>query len=455
LSVLVTMIFAIPATWALSRFQFPGARLCRGLLTTPFVLPSIVVAAGVLAIAQRTGVGSILWAHVVFNVAVVLRIVSPRWTLLNPRYEESAATLGASPWQTFVHIVWPNIRGAVNSAAALVFTYCFTSFGVISIVGGFSRRTIETEIYTQSVRLGNTDVAITLAVLQMIVVLLAFRISRPSLLHTTSTHVSSAPMPLHTKPRRRWIVVTSVIIPVIVVTLPLAATLIRSVSYQGHISFHAWTTVFGGTLPQLTVSTWRVIGTSLLFSAITALVTVLLALIAAQQMGREWFQYSEQHPVLRFITSLPLVVSAATLGFGLVITFNKDPFAWRSHTWLIPVIHALIALPVAIRILEPAVQAIPSSLRDNAALLGASPWRTWLRIDIALLRPALLRSVGIAAAISLGEFGVTSFLTRANSTTMTMAISQLLGRPGALTQQSGYVLASLLIVLTVGVTSRA
>ena len=454
-SVVATMVFALPATWALSRFQFPGARLCRGLLTAPFVLPSIVVAAGVLAISQRTGVASILWAHVVFNVAVVLRIVSPRWALINPRYEESAATLGASPRQTFAHIVWPNIRSAVNSSAALVFTYCFTSFGVISIVGGFSRRTIETEIFTQSVRLGNTDVAVTLAVLQMIVVLLAFQISRPSQHHTTSTHVSSAPMPLQTKPRRRWIVVTSVIIPVIVVTLPLVATLIRSVSYRGHISFHAWTTVFGGTLPQLTVSTWRVIGTSLLFSVITAVVTVLLALIAAQQMGRQWFQYPEQHRVLRFIASLPLVVSAATLGLGLVITFNKDPFAWRSHTWLIPVIHALIALPVAIRILEPAVQAIPSSLRDNAALLGASPWHTWLRIDIALLRPALLRSVGIAAAISLGEFGVTSFLTRSNSTTMTMAISQLLGRPGALTQQSGYVLASLLIVLTVGVTSRA
>ncbi|MEY3506166.1 MAG: hypothetical protein RI898_919, partial [Actinomycetota bacterium] len=449
LSVLATMIFAIPATWALSRFQFPGARLCRGLLTTPFVLPSIVVAAGVLAISQRTGVVSILWAHVVFNVAVVLRIVSPRWALLNPRYEQSAATLGASPWQTFTHIVWPNIRSAVNSAAALVFAYCFTSFGVISIVGGFSRRTIETEIFTQSVRLGNTDVAITLAVLQMIVVLLVFQISRPSLLQTTSTHVSSAPIPLHTKPRGRWIVLVSVVVPVIIVALPLVATLIRSVSYRGHISFHAWTTVFGGTLPQLTVSTWRVIVTSLLFSLATAILAVSLALIAAQQMGRQWFHYAEQHRILRFVTSLPLVVSAATLGLGIVITYNTDPFAWRSHTWLIPVIHALIALPVAIRILEPAVQAIPPSLRAGAALLGSSPWHTWLRIDIALLRPAL------SAAISLGEFGVTSFLTRSNSTTVTMTISQLLGRPGALTQQSGYVLASLLIVLTVGVTSRA
>jgi thiamine transport system permease protein len=172
-------------------------------------------------------------------------------------------------------------------------------------------------------------------------------------------------------------------------------------------------------------------------------------------MNRQHSRYADKHRVLRFVTSLPLVVSAATLGLGLVITFNRDPFAWRSHTWLIPVIHAVIALPVAIRILEPAVQAIPSSLRAGAATLGASPWQTWLHVDIALLRPALLRSVGLTAAISLGEFGATSFLTRSDSTTMTMAISQLLGRPGVITQQSGYVLASLLILLTVGVTSRA
>jgi ABC-type Fe3+ transport system permease subunit len=64
LSVLVTMIFAIPATWALSRFQFPGARLFRGLLTTPFVLPSIVVAAGVLPLL---GAASAKWGFKGFD----------------------------------------------------------------------------------------------------------------------------------------------------------------------------------------------------------------------------------------------------------------------------------------------------------------------------------------------------------------------------------------------------
>lgn len=455
LSVVATMIVAFPATWALSRFQFRGAQLCRGLLTTPFVLPSIVVAAGVLAITHRTGVVSILWAHVVFNVAVVLRLVGPRWSLLHPKYEESAATLGSSPLRTFVYVVWPTIRTTVRSAAALVFAYCFTSFGVISIVGGFSRRTLETEIFTQSVRLGNMDVAISLAIIQMIVVLLVFQISRPSVQQTSSINVVATPTALNVKTRGRWIVLVSVVAPTLIVTLPLLATLMRSISYRGQLSLHAWSTVLSGTLPRLNVSTWKVMGTSLVFSLATAFLAVSLALIASQQMSGNHFQYSSQHRVLRLITSLPIVVSAATLGLGLVTTFNKDPFAWRSHTWLIPVIHAVIALPIAIRILEPAIQAIPLTLRDNAATLGATPWQTWLHVDVALLRPALLRSFGFAATISLGEFGATSFLTRSDSTTMTMAISQLLGSPGAITQQSGYVLASVLIVLTVGISSRA
>ena len=49
-STIATLVIALPATWALSRFAFPGSRLARGILTAPFVLPAVVVAAGVLAI---------------------------------------------------------------------------------------------------------------------------------------------------------------------------------------------------------------------------------------------------------------------------------------------------------------------------------------------------------------------------------------------------------------------
>jgi thiamine transport system permease protein len=443
ISTIASLAIGLPVTWALSRFTFRGSRIARGILTAPFVLPAVVVAAGVLAITDSRGVIPIIWAHVVFNVSVVLRIVGPRWSLVNHRLEGGAATLGARPSRTFALVVWPQISDAVVSAATLGFIYCFTSFGVIAILGGVSRRTLESEIFTQAVRLGNTGTATALAVLQAVIIGAVFFITRHSSRPlSTSLHVS-APQPLRTKPRHRITPLLITTTAIICVASPLVATIYRSFVVNGHVSFGAWRTVFSGSLPALSVSSQSVITTSLLFAVAAACICVPLALLVA----------SSSAP--RALFSLPLVVSAATLGIGLIITFNTSPYAWRSERWLIPVIHAVIALPLVIRALDPAVRAIPTSLRNASATLGASPFVTWVRVDMPILKPALLRATGLSMAISLGEFGATSFLSRSGSTTLPIAIAQLLGRPGAATQQAGFALAALMVLVTVGVMSRA
>ena len=442
-STLVTLTVALPATWALSRYTFRGARLVRGVLTAPFVLPAVVVAAGVLAITDSRGVFPILWTHIVFNVSVVLRIVGPRWSMVNLRLEHAAATLGARPSRTFSLVVWPQISDAVISAATLVLIYCFTSFGVIAILGGVSRRTLESEIFTQAVRLGNTETATALAVLQAViictVIFIARQSSRPN---STFLHVS-APQPLRTKPRHRNTPLLISATAVVIVASPLLATIYRSLVVNNQFSFSAWRTIFSGSLPALSVSPQLVIITSLVFAIIAACICVPLALLVASSAAP------------RALFSLPLAISAATLGIGLIITFNTSPFAWRSERWFIPVIHAVIALPLVIRALEPATRAIPTSLRNASATLGASPFATWVRVELPLLKPALLRATGLSMAVSLGEFGATSFLSRSGSTTLPIAIAQLLGRPGVATQQAGFALAALMVLVTVGVMSRA
>lgn len=443
ISTLVTLAIGLPATWALSRFTFPGSRLARGILTAPFVLPAVVVAAGVLAITDSRGVIPILWAHVVFNVSVVLRIVGPRWSMVNLRLENAAATLGARPSRTFTLVVWPQISDAVISAATLIFIYCFTSFGVIAILGGVSRRTLESEIFTQAVRLGNTTTATALAVLQAMIIGVVFFITRRSSRpNSTSLHVS-APQALRTKPSHRTTPLITTAAAIIIVASPLLATIYRSLVVNSQLSLSAWRSIFSGSLPALSVSPQSVITTSLMFAITAACICVPLALLVVTTSAP------------RALFSLPLAISAATLGIGLIITFNTSPYAWRSERWFIPVIHAVIALPLVIRALEPAASAIPHSLRNASATLGASPFATWRRVELPLLKPALLRATGLSMAISLGEFGATSFLSRSGSTTLPIAIAQLLGRPGVATQQAGFALAALMVLVTVGVMSRA
>ena len=443
ISTIATLAIGLPATWALSRFTFRGARVTRGILTAPFVLPAVVVAAGVLAITNSRGVGPIIWAHVVFNVSVVLRIVGPRWSMVNHRLEHGAATLGARPSRRFAFVVWPQISDTVISAAILVFIYCFTSFGVIAILGGVSHRTLESEIFIQAVRLGNTTTAAALAVLQAIIVGAVLFITRQRSRVASSSERLSAPQELRTKPNNRHLPLLFTAVAIFIVASPLAATIYRSLVVNGHVSFSAWHTVLTGSLPALSVSSQSVVTTSLLFAVTAAGICVPLSLLVT----------STSAP--RALFSLPLVISAATLGIGLIITFNTAPFAWRSERWLIPVIHAVIALPLVIRVMEPAVHAIPRSLRNASATLGASPFFTWVRVDMPILKPAILRATGLSMAISLGEFGATSFLSRSGSTTLPIAIAQLLGRPGVATQQAGFALAALMVLVTVGVMSRA
>ena len=447
-STLATLAIGIPATWALSRFRFRGARIAHGILTAPFLLPSVVVAAGVLAINDSRGVLPIIWAHVIFNVAVVLRVVGPRWALLDERVENAASTLGAPPLQVFFRVVWPQISRATVSASALIFVYCFSSFGVIAILGGVSRRTMESEIFIQAVRLGDTRTATALAAVQAVIVgsvlLLTHRIAGPA---TLALHIRT-PKALSTKPRNRFIVMFFASASCAMVAAPMIATIQRSFYAGGDFSTTAWRSIFSGNLPSLAISTHRVIGTSLAFALIAAIVCVPLALLAATAL-------STKQSLLGIVTSLPLAISAATVGIGLIITFDSDPIAWRSQQWLIPIIHALIALPLAIRVLEPAISSVPHPLRHASATLGASPFRTWRRVELPIIRPALLRASGLAMATSLGEFGATSFLSRTDSTTLPLAIAQMLGRPGIAVQQAGFALASLMIIITVGIMSRA
>ena len=446
-STLATLVVGIPATWAISRYTFPGVQLIRGILTAPFVLPAVVVAAGVLAVTNTRGVAPIIWAHVVFNVSVIVRVVGPRWSMLDNRLEHAAATLGASPRLVFRRVVWPEISQATLNASLLVFIYCFTSFGVIAILGGVSRRTMESEIFTQAIRLGDTTTATSLAIIQAFVIALA-AIAARRLSHVSPTALTTRPpQPLSLRPRHRYIIFIVVATAVLVVATPLVATIYRSVTLQGRIDLSAWKNVVRGTLPSLTVSTSSLIAMSLAFAVAAALICIPLAIIVASLAPRSI--------ILRFVTSLPFAVSAATLGIGLIITFDTHPFAWRSERWLLPVVHAVIALPLALRVMQPSFAAVPERLRSAARTLGANPVQTWWHVDMTVARPSVLRASGLTMAISLGEFGATSFLSRSGSTTLPIAIAQLLGRPGVAPQQAGFALSAFMIIVTIGVMSRA
>ena len=120
--------------------------------------------------AWERGVPAILLAHVVFNLAVVVRTVGAVWDHLPPDLEAAAATLGASPWRAFREVTLPLLRPAVLAAASIVFVFTFTSFGVIRVLGDAGTSTIEVEVWRQATSFGDIGAAATLAVLQLLAI---------------------------------------------------------------------------------------------------------------------------------------------------------------------------------------------------------------------------------------------------------------------------------------------
>ena len=127
---------------------------------------------------------------------------------------------------------------------------------------------------------------------------------------------------------------------------------------------------------------------------------------------------------------LPLGVSAVTLGFGFLVALDQPPLDLRDSPLLVPIAQALVALPLVVRTLVPVLAGIDDRQRQAAASLGAGPLRTLATVDVPVLWRPLLAGAGFAFAVSLGEFGATSFLARDDAPTLPVVIFRLLGHPG-------------------------
>jgi thiamine transport system permease protein len=148
---------------------------------------------------------------------------------------------------------------------------------------------------------------------------------------------------------------------------------------------------------------------------------------------------------------VPLGTSAVTVGFGFLIALDRGPLDLRDSILLIPLAHALVAVPFVIRAMVPALRSIDPSLREAAATLGASPARSWAAVDLPIVSRGLAAAAGFAFAVSLGEFGATVFLARADWPTLPIAIYRFLGQPGPSNFGQAMALSTILMVLTVAV----
>lgn len=450
LTTFLSLSVGIALAWALNRLRFFGRPLVVSLFATAIVAPAIVVALGMIAVWGRAGwinqllaifslgwngsifgLHGILFAHTILNGAFAAHILLARLQTIPAQKLKTGQSLALSPLRRFLVLDWPVISGALPSLGAIIFLLAFTSFPIVLILGGGpANQTLEVAIYSY-VRLSfDLRAALSLALVQLVFCLI---IVLPALLATPSLASSGTTRQFHWPDTKGATIAQWAILALALAGfgLPLLAVLVNGIG--------------PGLFPVLTQNRfWQATITSLSIGAISAFVTLVLAL------GLTTSRNSFSSPLMRAALALPafayLVIPALVLSLGFFLSVRALQIAPSNAAPLVLVLaNALLALPFAISVLAPALDAINKRYAKTARSLGLSGFARWRMLEW----PLMGREVGIVLAFgfcfSLGDLGVIALFGTSEFSTLPWLMFRALG---AYRTNDAAAIASVLLLLT-------
>jgi molybdate transport system permease protein len=193
LATVASLILGVPLAWVLARLEFRGRGLLRALVTVPLVLPPVVGGVALLLAFGRNGVmGRWLYDATGYSlpfsttavvvaetfVALPFLVLSVEGSLrgLDSRYDEAAATLGASRWYAFTRVTLPMLTPGIGAGAVLCWARALGEFGAtITFAGNFpgTTQTMPLTVYVALQDDPEGAIALSLVLLVVSVAILA------------------------------------------------------------------------------------------------------------------------------------------------------------------------------------------------------------------------------------------------------------------------------------------
>ena len=457
ISTFITVILAIPGSYVLYRRSFPGQQIVNALITVPFVLPSIVVAVGftvfrsVHEFYQSLGItflaDPVYWiiaAHVFVNYSIAVKTIGGVWATLDSDTESAAELDGAGRFRTLISVSLPQLRPAIYSAAALIFLFSATSFGIVLVLGGGQIQTIETAIFFAATQRLDLELAASLVLVQTLITASAFMIgTRLSGGVFGLEQVFGGAIKPNVDRRDLFAILFSSGIWIGLLAMPLVLVLFQSFSVSGVFGLDNYINLgTRGARDLLNITFVEATGNSVRNMLIAASIAFVLGTFISWLLTRTRFKS------LDLVFLLPLGVSSVVLGFGFLVAFDAEWFSLRSSWLIVPLAQSLIALPMVIRIVYPALLSIGKEPIEQAQLDGASSIQTWRFVESKLIRGVLLTALGFASIISIGEFGASTFLANGSQSTIPTLLFRLISRPGDQNYGMAMAVSAILIVLS-------
>ena len=419
-----SIALAVPLVWLLVRTDLPGRRFWTVALVLPLVIPSYVGAFTLLAMFGPRGIlqgwleplgvqrlpeiygffGAWL-ILTLFTFPYVLLTVRATWRRLDAGLEEAGRSLGHGPWSVFWRVTWPQLRPSVAAGGLLVALYTLSDFGAVSLLR-FNVFTMA--IYTQYRSSFDRSLAALLSLVLVVLtlgILWAEQRARGKARLSRSNTAGRAARPVKLG---RWTPL-ALLLPAAVVVLALALPLGVMLSWllQGMENGETWRPVGAAIVNSLTAGA--------LAAVVTVLAALPVAILAARYRGTlsHWL---ERGAYVGY--GLPGVVIGLSLVF---FGANYLPALYQTMAILI-FAYAVRFLPQALGSTRSSLLQVSPRLDEAARSLGLSPWQTWRRVILPLVRPGILAGAALVFLTVLKELPVTLMLAPTGFNTLATQI---------------------------------
>lgn len=439
-SAVLSVLLAMPGAVILARFSFPGRRFAQSLTLLPFVMPGLIVILAVISFYGRAGVLNtvfgtdfsvvyspvgIIIAHVMFNVALAIRIIAEGWRGIDPRLAEISRSLGERGVARFRHLYLPLLTPSMIAAGGIVFLYCFVSFGIVLVFGGVQWATLEVRIYQEMFTSLNLTAAGTLALIQLLVCgAVVMLLQRYGDRHRYRRRVVSM------APLKRWgdiaaswraLILGYWIALGLFLLAPLGGIVVRS--FAPYWSFHGYRGLITGYIGEREI--YEIIGasfgsvffTSVFIALLSGTIVVTLTLLVARSLR------GVQAPLIDTLFKVPLAVSGVTFSIGVRLL-------WGNVISPLPLIlstQAIMAFPLVFSSLRTTVEAVPLRYLESASSLGASRRQRFWTVEMPVMRNGIINAFVFAVALSLADFTAVLTIARGRIVTFPVAMYRLIG----------------------------
>jgi thiamine transport system permease protein len=458
LSTVASVALGLPGAYLLSRFEFRGRRTVRSLTILPFVLPSIMVAVGFLAMFGVSGVFNdvlavfglgpvrllftlevVILAHAFYNAPLVTRLVTAAWESVDASGVETARAMGASPRRAFRDVVLPQLLPSLLTASLLTFVFTFMSFPIVLALGGLQLATLEVWLYARVQQLELVEAAALGTIETVVTLSLTYLYLRyeARTAGTTDRGRSLPRQPLvdglaSLRDPVRLAILGYVVVVAVLFVGPLLSMFVESFTNPSGALTTAYYAFLVDQQTAAAAGTVRPIPAvlnSLLFGLATLLVAVPVGVVVSVLSVRG----GRGSRAVEAVLTAPLAVSGVVVGLGLLQTlvFGTELFGQRvvvTGTLAVVAAHAVAAYPFVTRNVAPALGGLNPRVVDAARSLGASRLRALLDVELPLVATAVLAGAAFAFAISVGEFDSTVLLSEGvESATMPVALERYIG----------------------------